>query len=82
MPDVRRKWRNMKNKNCFAIWERVLTYGAWIVLVRVIVSGAVRIAEIIGHAVESAYEIPSVSEIVASIGALEEERTEGEAAEK
>lgn len=56
----------MKDKS---IIETVVKYAAGVAIACVAVDGIVKVARIIAAAIEKAYAIPDVSEIVAAIGA-------------
>lgn len=58
----------MKNRS---IIETVVKSAAGVAIACVAVNGIVKVARIIGAAIEKAYAIPDVSEIVAAIGAEE-----------
>lgn len=58
----------MKDKS---ILETVVKSAAGVAIACVAVDGIVKVVRIIGAAVEKAYAIPDVSEIVAAIGAEE-----------
>lgn len=79
MPDVRRKGKRMKKR---FDGKTVLSASSAIIITCIITNGVVAIARIIAKAIESAYAIPDVREIVEQIKAAEAETADDEAARK
>ena len=79
MPDVRRKGKRMKKR---FDGKTVLSASSSIIITCIITNGVVAIARIIAKAIESAYAIPDVREIVEEIKAVETETAGDESAEK
>lgn len=79
MPDVRRKGKRMKKR---FDGKTVLSASSAIIITCIITNGVVAIARIIAKAIESAYAIPDVREIVEEIKAAETETAGDESAEK